>query len=495
MKTDDTSSRPASPPPSDDLAPNPDAPPPTVSGRGSIASRAKAFHPKSIWPIAILGMLVVLAGVGSKAYRSLRQGPSVNQEDVATPARLPVRVVEARVGLAQQWVFDDGIVWPVRRRILNFEADGDIQSIAKVDGRDLREGDYVTQGQLLATIDSRKQRSAIDTAEADIEVAVQERNQAQAAVIQAQANLDKAKSDLELAKTELLRYQELFDQGAIAESERDVHSNQVDQAEAALRSAEQDVRSAEDGVRSAEAQITASQARLIETNVDLEDTQLVSPIDGVVAYINIREGEYWSNQRLNSSSSQDVIESAPIVVVNPQEFEVELELQANAAGSIRPGQLAYVVLEEDVSAAQAAGASSNDLLDIAQQQGSRGAVFSVSPTQTPGGRGTEISIRNFQAIRNLRVGGRAYVWIEAATNEGAVLVPLGSLLPRDQQFYAFVVDEDSGTAERRLVERGIEGQNGVEIISGIEPGELVVTEGLNRLVDGTPVEIVTRRTE
>ena len=42
----------------------------------------------------------------------------------------------------------------------------------------------------------------------------------------------------------------------------------------------------------------------------LEDTQLVSPIDGVVAYINIREGEYWSTQYLNTSSPQNLIESA-----------------------------------------------------------------------------------------------------------------------------------------------------------------------------------------
>ena len=53
------------------------------------------------------------------------------------------------------------------------------------------------------------------------------------------------------------------------------------------------------------------------------------------------------------------------------------------------------------------------------------------------------------------------------------------------------MDEASGAVERREVQRGIEGLNGVEILSGIEPGELVVTEGLNRLVDGTLVEIVS----
>ncbi|MEM7772134.1 MAG: multidrug transporter [Cyanobacteria bacterium P01_A01_bin.37] len=490
MKTDDSSPRPSSPSVSQQPS-TIDAPQSTNAvERGAIAPRSTAFKPKSIWPIAILAMLVVMAGVGLKAFRSLRQSP-VGQEET-TPAQLPVRVVKAELGLAQEWVFDDGIVWPVRRRVLNFEADGDILAIAKVDGRDLREGDYVSRGQVLATIDARKQRSAIDTSEADLEVSIAQRNQADAALIQAEANVDKAQSDLELAESELVRNQGLFEEGGISASDRDVFINRVDQAEAALRSAEQDIRSAEDGVRSAEATIAASQARLRESNIGLEDTQLVSPIDGIVAYINIREGEYWSAQRLDSSSDQSIIESAPIVIVNPQEFEVELELQADDARSIRSGQQAYVVLEEDVSAAQAAGATTNDLLNIAKQQGSRGQVFAVSPTQTPGGRGTEVSIRNFQSVRNLRVGGRAYIWIEAATNANAVMIPLGALLPRDQTFYAFVVNESTGTVERRQVERGIEGLNGVEILSGIEPGDLVVTEGINRLVDGTPVAIVSQ---
>ena len=71
-----------------------------------------------------------------------------------------------------------------------------------------------------------------------------------------------------------------------------------------------------------------------------------------------------------------------------------------------------------------------------------------------------------------------------------MVVPLGALLPREQKFYAFVVNEADGIVERRQVERGVEGLTEVEVLSGLEPGELVVVEGQNRLVDGTPVEVV-----
>lgn len=449
------------------------------------------LKPKAIWPIAILVMLAALGLVGWKAYQSLRSESAVSQKE-SSPARLPVRVTEAKVGLAQQWVFDEGVVTAVRRRVLKFETNGTIEFITEVEGRDLRAGDTVFQGELLATIDDRTEIVAIETAEADLEVSMREQDQAQAALLQAKADFDKAQSDLNFAAAELVRYQRLFEQGAVSESDRDVYVNSEEQAAAELRVAEQGIRAAEDDVRSAEATIEASRARLRETKVEREDTQLVSPIDGIVAYINIREGEYWDAQRLGNSTDLDTLaETAPIVVIEPQFLEVELELQADEAQQIRSGQQAHVVLAQDVSAAEAAGATNDTLLDMAAEQGSSGQVFAVSPTQTPGGRGVEVSIRNFSRVRNLQVGGRVYAWIEAAVNPKAVMLPLGSLLAIDQKFYAFVVDEASGTVERREVQRGIEGLTGIEVLSGIEPGELVVTEGINRLVDGTLVEIVS----
>ncbi|MEM9002825.1 MAG: multidrug transporter [Cyanobacteria bacterium P01_F01_bin.86] len=448
---------------------------------------------KPLWPAIALVMLVVAGLVGWRAYRSLTATSSDEaSETQVDTARLPVRVITATTGLAQGWVFDEGAVWPVQRRVLNFQANGDVTYVAKVDGVELREGDFVEQGQLLATIDARRQQSSIVTAEADIEVSETQLNQSEATLLQSQASLERAESDLALAETELQRYETLFQQGAVSASDRDAYQNQADQAVAALKQAQEDVRSAEEGVRSAEASVRASFARLDESEVDLEDTQLVSPIDGVVAYINIREGEYWSTQYLNTSSTQTVIETAPIVVVAPQSFEVELELQADQAEAIRPGLQAFVVLEEEVSAAQVAGAGSQGLLDIARERGSGGRVFAVSPSQTPGSRGTQITIRGLEQVRNLKVGGRVYVWIEVASKPNAVILPLGALVSRDQEPYVFVVNEADGTVQRRRVTPGIEGLSGIEILAGVESGEQVVIEGQNLLVEGTPVEVVDR---
>jgi HlyD family secretion protein len=53
----------------------------------------------------------------------------------------------------------------------------------------------------------------------------------------------------------------------------------------------------------------------------------------------------------------------------------------------------------------------------------------------------------------------------------------------------FVVTE-AGTVEQRAVELGITGITQQAIERGIEAGETVVTQGQNRLVEGTPVRVV-----
>ncbi|MEM7064796.1 MAG: HlyD family efflux transporter periplasmic adaptor subunit [Cyanobacteria bacterium P01_B01_bin.77] len=446
---------------------------------------------KPLWPVITLVMLMLAGFTGWKIYHGFQQ-PSPSETVETTPTRLPVRVTRAQKGLAQAWVFDEGISLPVQLRVLNFYADGDITYVAKNNGVALKEGDFVSRDQLLATVDDRRQTSSMVTSEADIQVAINERDQSQASVLQAKAELAKAESDLALAQTEYQRYQSLFEQGAVSASSRDVYRNRVDQAQAAFKIAQQTITSAEDNVRVAESSIQSAQARRTRTAVDLEDTQLISPIDGVIAYINIQEGEYWSSQYLNVNTSQDLIETAPIVVVDPSTYEVELEIQADDANTVRSGQKAYVVLEEAVSAAQASGASQQNLLEIAKQRGSEGRVFAISPSQTPGSRGTKIVIRDFQQVRNLKVGARAYVWIETEAKKDATILPLGSVLARGQDFFAFVVNQTDGTVQQRQVTPGVEGLAGIEILAGVEPGELVVVDGQNRLVDGTPVEMINQ---
>ncbi|MGD1920014.1 MAG: efflux transporter periplasmic adaptor subunit, partial [Pleurocapsa sp.] len=71
--------------------------------------------------------------------------------------------------------------------------------------------------------------------------------------------------------------------------------------------------------------------------------------------------------------------------------------------------------------------------------------------------------------------------------ENAVVVPLNAITYRDRTPYIFVVGEDN-KAEQRQVNLGIKGLAKQQVLSGIEPGETIITQGQNRLANGTPVQ-------
>ena len=71
--------------------------------------------------------------------------------------------------------------------------------------------------------------------------------------------------------------------------------------------------------------------------------------------------------------------------------------------------------------------------------------------------------------------------------ENVVLAPEGALVPRQGRQFVYVVDE--GRAEERQVSLGSRRPGQVEIIDGLEPGEQIVTQGVQRIRDGLPVRM------
>ena len=454
------------------------------------AERAKPSWLKRPWSIVVLGLILISGVIGWQMYPKTQETsqPTIAKSDAG--ASLPVRAVRAKVAPIKRWVTSpDGDVRVERYKQLIFEANGEVTFLAKVGGRYLREGDFVRKGQLLATIDDREYRSNIRAAAADQEVAKRTEDQAIASLRQSEASLLQAKADLDLAKLEAKRRQQLFAQGVIPATELDTFNNKVVQAEVGVKVAQENVKSAKDQILMSQASSEANKAKWFNTTIAREDTQLVSPINGIVAYLNIREGEYWSSARVQSATDyQGTVESVPIVVVDPSSFEVSMELPAAEGRLLRPGQSAYIALDEDLSQAFVKGTSESSLVNIAK---ARGTVFSVTPAVTPGGRAVQVRIRIKNGRENLRIGARVQTWIAAQTKDQAITLPFGAVTTRDRKSYVFVVNEETGRVEQRPVVLDIEGLDSISIARGLQPGELVVTEGSNRLVHNSPVEVVS----
>ncbi|MBD2543236.1 MULTISPECIES: HlyD family efflux transporter periplasmic adaptor subunit [Planktothricoides] len=582
----------------------------TVDDRPFEVSEKPAAKKFSVFKIMLwaLPLLAIALGIGVFASRRISDPVAVPEPTPVTiPAGasngngspLPVRVVQAKSGAIQEWVHSDGSVSAVRGKHLRFEVPGTITYIKKVDGRDLREGDYVYEGELLAQIDDRKLQADLVQSNAAIWQAQEQQSvamanlaqtkanlgQAQATVEQLQANVAQAKAklgqvraglaqaearkqasianvreakanlearmaDRDLAEVELRRRQELYDEGVISASDRDVYQNKLDNAKSAvnatqsriqaaeeevtaaesnIQATEQDIAAAESQVRAAESQVRAAESQVeavqgsiaaaaaqvdatsagIESaraqsnraNVTLEDTEIRAPFDGMVAFLNIREGDYWSPQQLSSQTAQNVVETVPIILIDPNEFEVQIELPAFDGTQVSPGQTAFVVLDEDLNSAYRDSLNNETLISVASAEGE---VFSVSPSVTPGGRAVNVKVRinrinpekrDRGALRmqsRLRNGARVSAWIAVKEAANTTVIPANVIVYRDQKPFVFVVQEKDGKqfVEQRPVTIGIKGISQQEILEGIKPGDRLVTDGKNLLVNNAPVDVV-----
>jgi len=461
----------------------------------------------SWWMLPVLGL--ALAAGGLSVYRL--QGKNSEVATVAERAPLSVRTVAAAEGDIQAWVSSEGTVQAVRFKHLAFDVDGDITYLASQDGRSLRAGDPVQQGELLAQIDDRSLQADVIQAEASVNEIRRQRGAAAASVAQAEAGVASARAQVAqaeaqrsqaassrtLAQTESQRYRTLYEQGAISNSELDNRINTLQDAGAQSQAAGAQVRSAQAQVSTAQAQVVAARqqlqavdsqidtalARLEQARIALEGTQLYAPFDGVVAYLNIRENEYYSLQSVSSqlSNYQELLNRVPIVVIDPSDYEVMAELPAASGERIESGQTTLVT----PNTSQLANAG-NSLTERAE---ARGNVYSVTPAVRPGNRSIDVTARINSGFENLQHGESVTLWVAAEEKKDAVVVPLNAVAFRNQVPYVFVVNEEN-IVEQREVTLGVEGLNEREILDGVKPGEQLVTEGQNGLVDGAEVRVV-----
>lgn len=236
------------------------------------------------------------------------------------------------------------------------------------------------------------------------------------------------------------------------------------QAEAALNQAEGDLkrftqlRESDTVTQSEFDRVEARQliatAVKIEAETMLDYTRVLAPFDGVVTHKQAEIGDLASPGR-------------PLVVVeNPN----ALRLNADVPEAL----MDYVVLGERMNVSVA---SSVDSIE--------GIVSEVAPAANPVSRTFLVKL-DLPQTAALRLGqfGRVAVPVSRAP---VLLVPASTVVLRGQMEMVFVVEE--GRANLRLVKTGKHFDDEVQILSGIEEGDLLVSDGLTQLIDGQPVEV------
>lgn len=116
-------------------------------------------------------------------------------------------------------------------------------------------------------------------------------------------------------------------------------------------------------------------------------------------------------------------------------------------------------------------------------------VSRVSPVVDKASRTKEIILSFDKDDDRIDAGMFAKVILYTIDYEDEVVMPIDSLVTKDDKYYAFVVNGD--TVERREVTVGKTVDSVAQILAGLKDGEIVVTEGQTSLSDGAKIRDIT----
>ena len=194
----------------------------------------------------------------------------------------------------------------------------------QIDNVYVTDNQYVSAGELVATIDSADYEVKVTQAQANYErIKFDQSN--------AKANLVAAESNIELAKKDLDRYKNLYEQGAVSKQTLVMAEVKYNSAKAGLTQAEQAIISDENKTV-ADANLANAQAAKEKAELDLSYTKIYAPQSGTVASRRVEKGMY-------------VNVGSPLFTLVPEEVWVVANFKENQLRYMKPGQTVDIKID------------------------------------------------------------------------------------------------------------------------------------------------------
>lgn len=372
----------------------------------------------------------------------------------------------------------------------------------------VEEGESVKKGQVLARIYG--------------DIYATQRDQAAAIVSQQQAQLANAAASLGALRAQLDQAKKTYDMQKQLFDDKVISRNEFNTADAAYKTAQANLKAAEQGLKGSEASIQSAKAGLAKANKDISRATLEAPMDGVISLLSVKEGE-----RVVGSSMMAGTEMMRIA--DMRKIEVRVDVGENDIPKVNLGDSALIEV------------------DAFNNRKFRGVVTQIATSNTGAASMTQSSgtdVTNYKVYIRIdpesykdlidstkkknfpfRPGMNASADIQTKRHADVLSIPINAVSTRDKSDSAkkaqkelaaknvssddlilsgtdsdldevvFVVQAD-GTVRKRIVKTSIQDINNIEVVSGLQEGDEVVTgpyEVVSKtLKDGDKVKVVPK---
>lgn len=261
----------------------------------------------------------------------------------------------------------------------------------------------------------------------------------------AAAGLRRARAEARNADAAFRRVRELYENGNASRTEYDA---------------------ARTGAESAASAVVSAEKRHELAQRQLDYTQLRAPAAGAIASVEVEVGE-------NVQAGQPVV----MLVTTGRGLEVEITMPEGLIAQVHSGEAAVA------------------RFDAVPDTPLQGTVSEVGVAATGSGTLFPVTVRLEEEHPSLRAGMAAQVEFSFSTPDpsGRLLLPFHAVGEDREGRFVFVVEptsEGRAVAHRRGVTLGELGSDGiVEVLSGVDHGDRVVTAGVGSLGDGETVRI------
>ncbi|MEE3719797.1 efflux RND transporter periplasmic adaptor subunit [Tumidithrix elongata RA019] len=341
-----------------------------------------------------------------------------------------------------------------------------------------KEGQDVSQGDRLFTIDPRLLEANLanaianrDKAAAQVAQAQAQVGQAQAQVLQAQANVARDVAQAKNATRQAERYTGLQKQGVISQNQAEQFTSTAESQQAIVVASQSNVGNAIAAVDSAEANLENARAALNSADavvesvrVQLTYTAIFAPIDGRVGKLNVDRGNLVKDNDTN-----------PLVVISQiTPIYVEFSVPQRLLPEIKKYQ-AQKKLTVEANPPQDSG------------KPAQGELVFVDSTVDAATGTIKLKAQFANPLKQLTPGQFVNVKLKLTENPNAIAVPKTAIQTGQKGTFVYTIKADQ-TVEVRPVTVGAIVNDAIVITKGLEDGERVVIDGQFNLSPGALVK-------